>query len=326
LRRVLPRLVLCILALARTASAQIAMPGGVALSPFPVLESPAAYRTFDDNQGGVWAFFLGAQSGSGLYAQHVHWDGSYQSGFDAAARLYAKSGTLVNNFSAAPDGLGGAVVSWFGVNAQDSTSQFLALRFLHIVNNGSLASSSIPDTGIVVSSIASAALTVGDGAGGAYVVWEEVKGPSNPDIFAQHYDNAGHPTWTPSGSPSGQPVCAVVGLQHLRALHADGSGGAYVVWADSRVGTTVPVSMARRGPRTACGCRPPRRACGSSDRASRPRVASGSHGATSPFPPSSARSRSGPTGASPGPRWGRSSPRSHLNTSTSCPPAAATSS
>jgi len=244
LRRVLPRLVLCILALARTASAQIAMPGGVALSPFPVLESPAAYRTFDDNQGGVWAFFLGAQSGSGLYAQHVHWDGSYQSGFDAAARLYAKSGTLVNNFSAAPDGLGGAVVSWFGVNAQDSTSQFLALRFLHIVNNGSLASSSIPDTGIVVSSIASAALTVGDGAGGAYVVWEEVKGPSNPDIFAQHYDNAGHPTWTPSGSPSGQPVCAVVGLQHLRALHADGSGGAYVVWADSRVGTTVPLYAA----------------------------------------------------------------------------------
>ena len=169
MRHLFPRLVLCILALARTASAQIAMPGGVPLSPFPVLESPAEYTTFDDGQGGIWSVFLGAQAGSGLYAQHIRSDGSFENDFSSAGRRYANSGTLVNNFSAAPDGLGGAVVSWFGVNAQDSTSQFLALRFLHIVNNGSLASSSIPDTGIVVSSIASAALTVGDGAGGAYV-------------------------------------------------------------------------------------------------------------------------------------------------------------
>jgi hypothetical protein len=39
-------------------------------------------------------------------------------------------------------------------------------------------------------------------------------------------------------------VCAVVGLQHLRALLADGAGGAYVVWDDSRVGTTVPLYVA----------------------------------------------------------------------------------
>jgi hypothetical protein len=233
--------VLCILALARTASAQIAMPGGVALSPFPVLQSPAGYTTFDDTDGGVWAVFMGAQTGSGLYAQHVRADGSYSDGFTAAARRYAKSGTLVNNFSAAPDGVGGVVVTWFGVNAQDSTSQFLALRFTHILNDGSIPASTIPDTGNVISSIASAAMAVGDGLGGAYVVWEELKGPSNPDIYAQHYDYFGHPMWTPLGSPTGQPVCAVVGLQRLRALHADGAGGAYVVWADSRVGTTAPL-------------------------------------------------------------------------------------
>jgi hypothetical protein len=238
--------VLCILALplARIATAQIAMPDGVALSPFPVLESPAEYTTFDDTEGGIWAVFVGAQPGSGLYAQHVRGDGSFADGFNSAARLYAKTGTLVNNFSATPDGVGGAVVSWFGVNAKDSTSQFLALRFLHILNDGSLTGATIPDTGIVVSSIASAALVAGDGLGGAYVVWEELKGPSNPDIFAQHYDYFGQPTWTPSGSPTGRPVCNIVGIQHLRALHADGAGGAYVVWADSRVGTTVPLYAA----------------------------------------------------------------------------------
>jgi len=243
-RRVLPRLVLCILALARTASAQIAMPGGVALSPFPVLQTPAEYSTFGDGDGGIWAAFLSAQPGSGLYLQHVRADGSYADPFDAGARAFAHSGTLVNNFSAASDNVGGVVLSWFGVNPKDSTSQFLALRYLHIQNDGTLPLGSIPDTGIVVSTIASAAMVVGDDQGGAYVVWEELKGASNPDIFAQHYDYWGQPTWTPSGSPTGRPVCAVVGIQRLRALHSDGVGGAYAVWADSRVGTTVPLYAA----------------------------------------------------------------------------------
>ena len=94
MRRVLPRLVFCILAFARPASAQIAMPDGVALSPFPVLQSPAAYTTYGDGDGGVWAVFLGAQSGSALYAQHIRNDGSFYPGFDAAPRVYANSGTL----------------------------------------------------------------------------------------------------------------------------------------------------------------------------------------------------------------------------------------
>ena len=241
MRRVLPRLVFCILAIARPATAQIAMPEGVALSPFPVLQNPAAYTTFADVEGGVWAVFLGAQPGSALYAQHVRSDGSFYPGFNASARSYADRGTLVNNMSAAPDGLGGMALCWFGVNAKDSTSQVVALRYKHVLDDGSLPDGTVPDSGIVVSNIASAAMVTGDGNGGAYVVWEELKGVSNPDIYAQHYDWFGTATWTPSGSPTGRPVCAVVGIQRLRAVIADGSGGAYVVWADSRSGTTVPL-------------------------------------------------------------------------------------
>ena len=243
MRHLFPRLVLCILALARTASAQIAMPGGVPLSPFPVLQNPVQYTTYDDTQGGIWSVFLGAQTGSGLYAQHIRSDGSFENDFSAAGRRYANSGTLVNNFSAAPDGVGGVVMTWFGVNARDSTSQYLALRFKHLQSDGTIPAT-IPDSGTVVSTIASAAMVAGDGLGGAYVVWEELKGPSNPDLYAQHYDYWGYPMWTPLGSPTGIPVCAVVGLQKLRAMYADGAGGAYVVWADSRVGTTVPLYAA----------------------------------------------------------------------------------
>ncbi len=246
MRRTLPLALLCILASPLAASAQIAMPDGVALSPFPVLQTPSSFPTFADAAGGVWSVFIGAHAGSALYAQHVRDDGSYAPQFSAAAMALTHSGTQVNGLSAAPDGLDGAVVSWFGVTPNDSTSQFIALRFLHIQGDG-VVPATFRDTGVVVSNIASAAMIVGDNQGGAYVVWEELKGASNPDIYAQHYDYWGNALWTPSGSPTGVPVCGVVGIQRLRALHADGAGGAYAVWTDQRAAGSAPLYVARLG-------------------------------------------------------------------------------
>jgi hypothetical protein len=232
---------LAIIAFARPATAQI----DVALSPFPVQQQPVGYQTFGDGSGGVWAVFQGAQSGAALYAQHVLANGAYAAGFGPAARQVAHSGTLVNSISAAPDGLGGALVVWFGVNPLDSTSQSVALRAQHLDAQGT---NQYPDSGLVVSSIASAAMAVGDGQGGLYVAWEELKSPTNPDIVAQHFGNFGDPLWSPSGSPTGRNVCAVVGIQRLRAIQEDGAGGAYVAWADSRVPGTVPLYGMRLTP------------------------------------------------------------------------------
>src|SRR5262245_4315327 len=219
------------------------MPEGVFLSPFPVLETPASFPTFSDGYGGVWSVYLGAHPGSALYASHINGDGSYAPGFSVLPRALTLPGTQVNGISAASDGLDGAVTRWFGVNPADSTSPFLALRFLHIGGDGEIPFG-FRDTGVVVSNIASAAMIVGDNVGGAYVVWEELKGASNPEIFAQRYDPYGNPLWTPSGSPTGRPVCAVVGIQRLRALHSDGMGGAYVIWADQRSVTNAPLYVA----------------------------------------------------------------------------------
>src|ERR1043166_4783829 len=240
-RRTLPHLLLAIIAFARPATAQI----DVALSPFPVQQQPVGYQTFGDGSGGVWAVFQGAQSGAALYAQHVLANGAYAAGFGPAARQVAHSGTLVNSISAAPDGLGGALVVWFGVNPLDSTSQSVALRAQHLDAQGT---NQYPDSGLVVSSIAGAAMAVGDGQGGLYVAWEELKSPTNPDIVAQHFGNFGDPLWSPSGSPTGRNVCAVVGIQRLRAIQEDGAGGAYVAWADSRVPGTVPLYGMRLTP------------------------------------------------------------------------------
>ena len=252
MRRLRLLTLLFILASPLPSAAQIATPAGVALSPFPVLQTPSSFPTFAESESGVWSVFIGEQPGSALYAQHMRDDGSWASGFTSAAIALTDPGTQVNGLSACSDGLDGAVLTWFGVSPADSTSPFVALRYLHLFGDGT-SPAAFRDTGIVVSNIASAAMVASDGEGGAYVVWEELKGASNPDIYAQHYDYWGIPTWTPSGSPTGVPVCAVVGIQHLRALHSDGQGGAYVVWADMRTANSAPLYVAHLGPNGVAG-------------------------------------------------------------------------
>ena len=166
MRRTLPHLAFTILAFAGPATAQVAMPQGVALSPGAVLQVPASYPTFGDGAGGVWVAFVAAGPGGALYVQHVTGDGPPGMGFTRVARALTQRSTRVNNISAAPDGLGGASILWFGSTPNDSTSPFIALRHVHVDALGTVAAP-FADTGIVVSSLATAASIVGDGAGGA---------------------------------------------------------------------------------------------------------------------------------------------------------------
>ncbi|MCE9626762.1 MAG: hypothetical protein K8R56_02460, partial [Candidatus Eisenbacteria bacterium] len=249
MRPQLRHLMLCILlVVAAPTRAQIAMPEGAALSQRAVAQSPSNYAVTGDGTGGVWAVYQTAEPGGPLYVNHINSDGSQGMGFAGPRALTVRS-TSVNTISAAADGLGGVVLSWFSVSPHDSTSPYIALRYHHIDSSGVFMT---PDTGRVVSTVASTALCTSDGNGGGYVVWEELKGTSNPDIVGQHYDYSGAPTWplfnSPSGplfnSPSGFDMCAVVGLQRLRGLVPDGAGGAYAIWADSRTSSTVPLYVA----------------------------------------------------------------------------------
>lgn len=234
-------LALCILlVVAAPVRAQIAMPEGAALSQRAVSMNPANHVVAGDGAGGVWAVYQTAEPGGPLFVNHIDADGLPGQGFNGPRALTVRS-TSVNTISAAADGLGGVVISWFSVSPTDSTSPYIALRYHHIDSGGVFMT---PDTGLVVSTSASTALCTSDGNGGGYVVWEELKGTSNPDIVGQHYDYYGVPTWPLFNSPSGYDMCAVVGLQRLRGLVPDGAGGAYAIWADSRTSSTVPLYVA----------------------------------------------------------------------------------
>lgn len=73
---------------------------------------------------------------------------------------------------------------------------------------------------------------VSDGAGGAIVVWEDARTTTEFDIYIQHVDASGNPTW----DTNGVPVSIDLLNQHNPAIVSDDNGGAIVVWQDHRNG------------------------------------------------------------------------------------------
>ena len=71
-----------------------------------------------------------------------------------------------------------------------------------------------------------------DGAGGAIVAWVDYRNSSASDIYAQRIAASGVVLWTPDGVA----VCTAAGWQGGPAILADGGGGAFVAWHDSRDG------------------------------------------------------------------------------------------
>ena len=79
----------------------------------------------------------------------------------------------------------------------------------------------------------SAPVSVPDGGGGSIIVWSDYRA-GNLDIYAQKLDQAGNIMWPADGVP----ICKQTGDQYNPRLLADGAGGAFVVWEDTRTSPT----------------------------------------------------------------------------------------
>ena len=69
---------------------------------------------------------------------------------------------------------------------------------------------------------------IGDGAGGAFIVWGDNR--DDWDIFAQHVDSSGRMLW----GRQGLAVCDYQGDQYAPRITADGEGGFVTAWFDGR--------------------------------------------------------------------------------------------
>jgi len=133
------------------------------------------------------------------------------------------------NLSLAGDGAGGAYFVWREMRAGnwDVYAQ-------HVRADGIL-DPRWPGTAAPVCSVTAgvgALDIVGDGLGGAIVLWVDLRDPDG-DLYAHHLLPEGiDPAWPVNGLP----VCADPAVQQSPVAVADGSGGALIAWLDRRDG------------------------------------------------------------------------------------------
>ncbi len=125
------------------------------------------------------------------------------------------------------DGGGGAFLVWYDFPNYDIYSQ-------HVLGNGTIAPG-WPAEGLPVSVAPGQQLdprALPDGAGGAFIVWQDGSGISAGDIRAQHLNGDG--TLVPGWPAGGLGVCTAPGVQVGPHLGSDSHGGIYVAWDDGR--------------------------------------------------------------------------------------------
>ena len=134
------------------------------------------------------------------------------------------------NSVATSDGAGGAIIAWvdnrFGLAGG---GDIFAQRI-----DASGTALWLPD-GLPICVAAGAQenpAIIDDGAGGAFIVWQDFRNGLDFNIYAQHISSAGVALWPADGVF----ICVAVGAQIWPMLTGDGAGGAIITWEDERAG------------------------------------------------------------------------------------------
>jgi hypothetical protein len=179
-----------------------------------------------DGAGGAivtwWDYRGGAYD---IYAQRVSAEGTAQWTADGVAICTATGDQY--DPTIAPDGMGGAIVTWQDYRSGNSdiyAQKISAAGAVQWATNGVAVCIGPPF------SVQAYPEIVSDGAGGAIVTWEDLRGASAYDVYAQRISAAGAVQWTANGVPLG----AVYGDQVRPKIVSDGVGGAIVTWQDAR--------------------------------------------------------------------------------------------
>lgn len=194
-------------------------------------------RIVSDGAGGAIVAWLDNRSPVteiDVFAQHVLASGVVDPAWPAnGAGLCVVEG-VQNSLVLAPDGVGGAIAAWLDVRPGGASADIFAQ---HILSSGTV-DPRWPVNGIAVSAPPGAQelpVIAEDGAGGAFVAWEDARDPNNLDVFAEHVLSTG--TLDPAWPVDGLPVGATIGSQGRPAIGFDGCHGAIVAWVDNRSGT-----------------------------------------------------------------------------------------
>jgi hypothetical protein len=160
---------------------------------------------------------------SHIFAQHVLGSGTVDPVWPVDGRGVSGSGTIESRPLAVADGAGGAIVNWQGLNVH------LNMYAQHVLNTGVVDPAWAPGGQLLNDGLHDATFAdiVGDGEGGAVVVWDE-----SGHVLAQRVLFTGD--IDPAYPAAGRPLVDLPTNQGDPALVATGSGGAIAAWGDAR--------------------------------------------------------------------------------------------
>lgn len=199
----------------------------------------AAPKALPDGAGGAYFFWTDwRRSGFGadVYAGHVLANGQVDPAWPVNGLPVCLADSTQSPQAVCSDGAGGAFVAWY--DWRNGLERDIYVH--HVLPNGSV-DPGWPANGLAVGVGVGdqvGARLVPDGAGGAIVAWVDVRTGAF-DVHAQHVLAPG--SIDPGWPPAGLAVCALAGVQTAADLASDGAGGAFVVWQDSRSGTSADI-------------------------------------------------------------------------------------
>ena len=178
-----------------------------------------------DGAGGAFCTWMDQRNGSqDIYAQRIDVNGNLQWNVDGIAICNAASDQYTPKI--ASDGSGGAIIVWY--DNRDGNWDIYAQK----INATGIVQWTTDGVGIcTLAGNQNAQQVIGDGAGGAFIVWSDGRGGGpNADILGQRINAAGVSLWNPGGSS----ICNANSLQNIPSVVSDGAGGIIVAWEDWR--------------------------------------------------------------------------------------------
>jgi hypothetical protein len=182
-----------------------------------------------DGAGGAIVFVTDSRNGTDdLFAQRV--DGFGVPQWTANGVIVSVAAFDQGSATACPDGSGGAIVAWADARSgvHDIYVQRINAAGTALWTANGVALCTATDTQV-------APYLVSDGAGGAVVVWQDLRSGTGWDLYARRINSAGTPQW----AANGVAVCVVAPSNQTSArLVEDGSGGVIITWGDFRAGNS----------------------------------------------------------------------------------------
>lgn len=184
-----------------------------------------------DAGGGVFVAWQDRRAGNhDVYLQHVTGEGTLAPGWTASGVAIVAPGDQ-GAPSMIPDGTGGVFLAW-----QDHRGSDWDIYALRVQGNATLAPGWSANGNAVCQASGDqlAVRAAADGAGGAFLVWQDRRGGVDWDVYATHLGaNASvFDGWLVGGAA----ISAAVADQTAPDLAGDESGGVYLTWQDRRSG------------------------------------------------------------------------------------------